>query len=91
MKRAKMILTASLLAGMSALAVNDSAEARHKRGASSDYVVSAAICSPPPPPLTYIYPAPNWEPFFRRHLYRYGPIVICEPSLRATNVISVLN
>jgi len=26
---------------------------------------------------------------FRRHVYRYGPILICEPELQATHVISV--
>jgi hypothetical protein len=66
------------------------AEARHYRhvAVSSDYVLSAASCVPPPPPPSYIFPASNWEPFFRRHFYRYGPIVVCDPSAVTTNLIS---
>ena len=28
-----------------------------------------------PPATLYIYPSANWVPFFRRHAYRFGPIV----------------
>jgi hypothetical protein len=89
MKRIKLILTASLILGATAIAATGSAEARHLRHAGGPYALSAAACSEPGPRSTYIYPAPNWEPFFRRHVYRYGPILICEPVLQTTTVISV--
>ena len=89
MKRIKPILTASLILGATAIAATGSAEARHLRHAGGAYAVNAGTCSEPGPRPTYIYPAPNWEPFFRRHVYRYGPILICDPLLQATNVISV--
>ena len=86
MKSIKTILTAALVLGATAMAATSSAEARHLRHA---YAVSAGACIEPGPRPIYIYPAPNWEPFFRRHVYRYGPILVCEPVLQATNVISV--
>lgn len=88
MKRIKLILTASVILGTTALAAGGPAEARHLRH-SGAYAVSAGACSEPGPRPLAIYPAPNWEPFFRRHVYRYGPILICEPVLQATQVISV--
>jgi hypothetical protein len=88
MKRTKPILTASLILGTAAITAAGPAEARHLRHGSA-YVVSAGACSEPGPRPMAIYPAPNWEPFFRRHVYRYGPIMICEPVLQTTNVISV--
>lgn len=82
-------LAAVILGGM--VATISVAEARHYRNVavSGDYMVSEASCAPPPPPATYIYPAANWEPFFRRHVYRYGPIMVCDPSIAPTNIISV--
>ena len=89
MKRIKPILTASLILGATAMAATGSAEARHLRHAGGAYAVNAGACSEPAPRPIYIYPAPNWEPFFRRHVYRYGPIVVCDPVVQATHVISV--
>jgi hypothetical protein len=89
MKHIKPILTASLILGTTAIAATSSAEARHRRHAVGAYEVNAAACSEPGPRPLNIYPAPNWEPFFRRHVYRYGPILICEPVLQTTPVISV--
>lgn len=88
MKRTKPILTAALILGTAAIVATGPAEARHLRHAGV-YAVTAGACSEPGPRPLAIYPAPNWEPFFRRHVYRYGPILICEPVLQATNVISV--
>jgi len=69
------------------MALMGPAEARHLR---RDYVATAYVCGPVPPPVSlYIFPAPNWEPFFRRHFDRYGPIVACEARAETTNVISV--
>ncbi|KRR14063.1 hypothetical protein [Bradyrhizobium valentinum] len=89
MKSIKPILTASLVLGMTAIAAAGPAEARHLRHAGTAYALSAGACSDPGPRPTYIYPTPNWEPFFRRRVYRYGPILICEPVLQATRVLSV--
>jgi hypothetical protein len=69
------------------MALMDSAEARHLR---RDYAAAAYVCGPVPPPVSlYIFPAPNWEPFFRRRLDRHGPIVACEARAEATSVVSV--
>lgn len=87
MKIARLIVTASLVIGTTAVATTNFAEARRYRHA--DYVVSAGACVEPSAPLAYVYPAANWEPFFRRHEYRYGPILICNPSIQAAKVLSV--
>ena len=89
MKRIKPILTASLMLSASVIAASGPAEARHLRHSGGVYAVSGDACREPGPRPTTIYPAPNWEPFFRRHVYRYGPILICDPVLQATTVISV--
>ncbi len=50
------------------------------------------VCGPVPPSATVILPAPDWGPFFHRHVYRYGPIGVCNAVpvvLDATKVISV--
>jgi hypothetical protein len=83
---AAMAVTASGLMTMSA------AEARHYRHAHaySDDALSETACGPIPPPSTLsIYPESNWEPFFRRHVYRYGPLVVCTQAAAGTDVISV--
>jgi hypothetical protein len=70
-----------------AIATSNSAQARHYRYAELE---PAYACGPIPSPSTfYIYPAANWEPFFRRHVYRYGPILACAPSTGTTGAISV--
>ena len=90
MKNIRLILTASLFVATTAAATVNAAEARLRHVvAYNDYVVSAGVCGVPMPRATYIYPVPNWEPFFRRRVYRNGPILICEPSLRTTDVLSV--
>ena len=89
MKRIKLILTASLILGTAAIAAAGSAEARHLRRAGGAYAIDASACHEPGPRPIAIYPAPNWEPFFRRHVYRYGPILICDPMLQTSTVISV--
>jgi hypothetical protein len=91
MQNLKLILTVSVVLGTTAVAAMNSAEARRYRhvGVYNDYVVSDASCSIVPPPALYIYPSANWEPFFRRHVYRYGPILTCAPSIETTNVVSV--
>ena len=100
MQDLKSILTISVVLATAAAASMSSAEARYYRYAAGDYAVSDAGCVTPLAPNTYlwanwfyssayrIYPAADWEPFFRRHVYRYGPIV-CAPSIATTNVISV--
>jgi hypothetical protein len=83
---AAMALTAGGLMTMT------SAEARHYRHsrAYSDFAVDASTCGPIPPSASqYIYPEANWEPFFRHHVYRYGPVMACALVPASTNVISV--
>ena len=88
MRTLKLCLSTLLVLGTSAAATLNSAEARHYRHPAESVPVEA-ICSLPPPAL-YIYPAPNWEPFFRRHVYRYGPVyTLCPGAVETTNVISV--
>jgi hypothetical protein len=92
MQNLKLILTASVVLGMTAVATMNSAEARRYRHVVVDnnYLVSEPSCSIVPLSLTaYIFPAANWEPFFRRHVYRYGPILTCAPSIETTNAVSV--
>jgi hypothetical protein len=100
MRNLKSILIISVVLATAAAASIGAAEARPYRQLAGDYAVSDAGCVTPLAPNTYlwanwfyspayhIYPAADWEPFFRRHVYRYGPIV-CAPSIAATPVISV--
>jgi hypothetical protein len=85
------LMTVSVVLGITAVATMNSAEARQYRhvGVYNDYMVSDASCGIFPPLTLYIYPAANWEPFFRRHVYRYGPLLTCAPSVETTNVVSV--
>jgi hypothetical protein len=57
--------------------------------AAQDYVWTAQDCVPAPassPPWRWYdtyYPnyfVADWGPFFRRHVYRYGPIVACSAA-----------
>jgi hypothetical protein len=92
MQNSQMVLTVLVVLGTTAAVTMNPAEARRYRhvGVYNDFVVSDASCSiVPPPPALYIYPTANWEPFFRRHVYRYGPISACAPSIETTNLVSV--
>ena len=90
MQTLKPILSLAAVLGVSAVATTNFAEARQYRqvGLYRDYVISEGSCLPPPP-TAYIYPTANWEPFFRRHVYRYGPILVCSPAIATANAISV--
>jgi len=100
MQNLNSILTISVVLATAAAASIGSAEARPYRYVAGDYAASDAGCATPIAPNTYlwanwfyspvyhIYPAADWEPFFRRHVYRYGPIV-CASSIATANVISV--
>jgi hypothetical protein len=79
------ILAVAVVAG-ALTSVNSAAEARHYREVEA---YAAYACGPVPPSPTFIYPEANWEPFFRRHVYRYGPVLACVASATTTNVISV--
>jgi hypothetical protein len=75
--RLKFLVTAVAVVGIGILAATNLAVAR-------DLVLNRGDCVPPsnPPPQWYTsnYPSyfePNWEPFFRRHVYAYGPILAC--------------
>jgi hypothetical protein len=76
MKGIKRVLTATAATIATILAMSATAEARHIRYVGYEPTYA---CGPVPPPATlYIYPSANWEPFFRRHFYRFGPIGACE-------------
>ncbi len=75
--RLKLLLAAAAVVGAGSVATTSLAAAR-------DYVLNPADCIPPasPPPQWYSSSYPNyfvanWEPFFRRHVYVYGPILAC--------------
>jgi hypothetical protein len=77
MQRSKYLLAAAAVVGAGVIATPNFAEAR-------DYVMAASECVPPPPPPWRWYNnylradfVPDWEPFFRRHVYRYGPVLVC--------------
>jgi hypothetical protein len=85
----RVILSAAAVCAV-AMSVVNSAEARAVRYAYAEHPVSSALCGPLYPPSgLYIYPAANWEPFFRRHVYRFGPLVSCAPLHETTRVLSV--
>jgi len=69
-----LVAAAILVAGIAAM--TNLAEAQ-------DYVLAAPDCVSPPPSLAWYkiyYPdnfVADWGPFFRRHDYRYGPILPC--------------
>ena len=91
MRNLKLVLMASVVLGTTAIATMNSAEARHYRraGMYNDYAVSNPSCGILLPTAQFIYPAADWEPFFRHRLYRYGPILTCMPSIETVSVISV--
>ena len=79
MQSVKLVLVAAGVACAGIIATTNLAGAQ-------DYILTASECVPPPPPplllrwyITYYpnYFVANWNPFFRRHVYRYGPIVVC--------------
>jgi hypothetical protein len=88
MRSLKVTLTVVAI-GAGALASTNSAQARHYRPGYSEYVTSAASCTLIARSFQYIYPIADWEPFFRRHVYRYGPVPTCLPLIETTSVISV--
>ena len=57
------------------------AQARHHQVIAADVVPEqAGLCTVVTMDAPYIYPAPNWEPFFRYHLYRYALVPACAPT-----------
>jgi hypothetical protein len=42
-----------------------------------DAVADTMVCTVIPQYPPYVFPAPNWGPFFRHHYYRYGPTPTC--------------
>jgi hypothetical protein len=86
MQSLKLVLVAAGLAGAGVIATTSLAGAQ-------DYVLTAPGCVPSPAPSWHWYYSyypnfvPNWEPFFRHHVYRYGPIMVC-PAIAAPPIIS---
>ena len=72
-------LVLSLSVAFAALVASPApSQARHARHAR--LVADAMVCTPVPRVTPDIYPAPNWEPFFRHHYYQYGPTPRCIPT-----------
>ena len=69
-------ISTALAVAVTALIFSSTAEARHLRYV--DYQPAYACGEIPPSATLHIYPSANWVPFFRRHVYRFGPIVACE-------------
>ncbi len=72
MRMLRVCSIAALMLATTGGAGIDPAMARRARHAI-EIVPSQAVCPLPPSPL-WVYPVANWRPFFRRHVYRYGPI-----------------
>jgi hypothetical protein len=76
MQRLKCLLAAAAVVSAGVIATTNFAEAQ-------DYVVTAPDCVPPPPPWRWYKNylraefVPDWGPFFRHHVYRYGPVLVC--------------
>jgi hypothetical protein len=86
MQRLKQVLAAAVIVGAGIIATTNLA-------AAQDYVLTAPECVPPPPPWRWyknylrIGFAPDWGPFFRHHVYRYGPVLVCS-AMASPRVIS---
>lgn len=81
MQRLKCLLAAAAVVGAGLIATTNFAEAQ-------DYVVTGPDCVRAPPPWrwykNYLHTdfVPNWGPFFRHHVYRYGPVLVCSAMAR---------
>jgi hypothetical protein len=86
-------LTASVAVAAATIVVGP-AQARRGQIVAADVVSEQpGLCTVVTVEPPYIYPAPNWEPFFRRHLYRYALVPTCVPIIGSVapsrSVISV--
>jgi hypothetical protein len=88
MKSLKLILAVFVLIGAGNTLTTNFAKAQ-------DYPAIASDCIPPAPqePRWYYsyYPnnfIPDWGPFFRRHEYRYGPVLVCSAIATPRVIIS---
>ena len=87
MQKWKLMLAAAAALGAGIIATTNFA-------AAQDYVPTAPDCVAPPAQspqwYTTSYPnfAPNWGPFFRRHSYRYGPVMVCSAIATPPVIIS---
>jgi hypothetical protein len=68
------------------------AQAGHHRaaGAVSELTACIQVGNTLPP---YIFPAPDWRPFFVKHMYVVGPVITClptgAPAVASEQVLSV--
>jgi hypothetical protein len=79
MKKATMILASIAALGVALLSAPGSAEARHRHYHHNGYALyydydHGNTLSP----VSYIYPAANWGPFFHR-VRHYGPVLPYQP------------
>jgi hypothetical protein len=83
MKMQTQALVVASLAAAAALSEPGSASAR-------GYRYTEAVSCAPAPSSIYFYPAPNWDPFFRRPDYVARIYTNCGPvAERSNTVISV--
>jgi hypothetical protein len=68
----------AFIAATAAILVIGPAQARHHQVIAADVVPEQ--CTVVTMDAPYIYPAPNWGPFFRYHLYRYALVPTCAPT-----------
>lgn len=80
MVRRGLVLLAALAAVVAGSAPG---QARHVR-----IIAETVVCTPVPRVTPDIFPAPNWEPFFRHHYYRYGPTPKCIPEAMASVIVT---
>jgi hypothetical protein len=84
----KLMLTAAAVLGAGMVATTNFA-------AAQDHLRTAPDCVPPPlasPQWYYTYYpnnfAKDWRPFFQRHYYRYGPILVCSAMAPPPVIVS---
>jgi hypothetical protein len=88
MQKLKLMLAAAAVLGTGMIATTNFA-------AAQDSVLIAPGCVAPLAPSPRWYHTyysndfvPDWGPFFRRHYYRYGPILVCSAMAAPPAVIS---
>jgi hypothetical protein len=85
MQRLKQVMAAAVVVGASIVATTNFAAAQ--------YYVSRECVPPQPQPWRWYHNylwagfVPDWGPFFRHHVYRYGPVLVCS-AVATPRVIS---
>jgi hypothetical protein len=88
MQKLKLMLAAAVVLGAGLVATTNFAAAQEYVGTAPD-----CVAPPAPPPQWYTTTYPNyfvadWGPFFRRHSYRYGPVLVCAATATPPVILS---